>query len=262
MIIKTVYATKSSNINSWLLCHKMLIQRNKLTYMAKKKELLIVGTIPDTAGIGGVSIHVKRLMDFLDIRRIKYKFVDYKINSVGSILKAITHCDVLHLHISNPKALFVFTLWGRLIGKTVIVTLHGNYGRFVSLNKKLIQSVIKNASVPVVINENSFDACKKINKQTILLSAFIPPQKEENLNEEVQSVIADAKARGKQIVSTNAFNISYDKDGNETYGIGFLLDFFENSDFTFLFSDPTGNYRKQYSNDYKNTLFITQPHSK
>lgn len=227
------------------------------------RNLLIIGPLPEKHGIGGVTIHTQRLLDYLDANGFNYSFQDYGGTTVSGIIKRIAGSSIIHIHISNPVYQFLFTLCGRLMGEKVIVTLHGNYGRFNSWKNFLVRSAIRFATIPIVINEKSYSVCKNFNKKTVLIPAFIPPQKEETLQKEILDLIDRLKGQGKKIVSTNAYNISYDKEGHDTYGIDFLIDFFkESADKTLIVSDPSGNYRKRFEGVQTDSIFfIDYPHS-
>ena len=56
---------------------------------------------------------------------------------------------------------------------------------------------------------------------------------------------------------------SYTNDGEEIYGIDFLIDYFKEKENYFLcVSDPSSQYAMHFSGQaFKNVLFITEPHS-
>ena len=126
----------------------------------------------------------------------------------------------------------------------------------------LVMTSLKLATVPIVINERSYDACKTINKNTTLIPAFIPPQKEDILQKEIADLLNKLHSDGKKIISTNASNTSVDKYGKEIYGIDFLVQYFYNSQvFALVVSDPSGNYKKRYETLQSDTVFfIDYPH--
>lgn len=236
--------------------------------MSKNKAtgnpLLIIGPSLQKHGIGGVTIHVQRLRDYLERNSYEYVFVDYKSNHLFQMVKSVSHSKQIHIHISNPIYQFAMVLFCRLMGKKVIMTLHGNYGRFTKLKNWMVRSALKMATVPVIINEKSYEACKGFNKNTRLIPAFIPPQKEEFLQQEIIDLLKGLHENGKRIVSTNAYNISTDTEGNDTYGIDFLVDYFKYAtDSVLVVSDPSGNYHKRYTGldfDSNSVRFIDYPH--
>jgi len=182
----------------------------------------------------------------LERQNYGYTFVDYKSTVLYVLMKAILSCRVLHYHISNPILLLGLTLCGRLLGKRVILTLHGNYGRYGWIRNYLVRLSISIATVPIVINDLSYKRCRLFNKQTTLIPAFLPPQKEEVLQRKILELLQCIRSKGKQIISTNAYNISYDKKGNDTYGIDFLVSYFKDeADIVLVVSDPSGNYKKK-----------------
>ena len=210
-------------------------------------SLLVIGPDIQKFGMGGVTVHVQRLKEYLEKNGIEYEFKDYKSNSLWALMRIVSKYDIIHYHVSNPIYQFVLVLLSRLLGKRIVMTLHGNYGRFGKMKNWLVKSAISMADVPIVINRKSFDACNKINKQTCLIPAFIPPQKEEKLQKEVLEMFKHFRKEGKMIVSTNASNTAIDKQGNDIYGIGFLIQYFKDSaDAILVISDPSGNYQKRY----------------
>lgn len=226
-------------------------------------DLLIIGPSLQLHGIGGVTIHVQRLRDYLEINGIKYIFKDYRTNSLLKLLKAIKKADIIHYHISNPIYQFILVLSGSLMGKKTVVTLHGNYGRFGNLKNWLVRRTIKTATIPILINKKSYGICKQFNGNAKFISAFIPPQKEECLQKDILDIIEKLHNEKKKIISTNAYNVSIDKSGNDIYGIDFLVQFFkDNNDISLFVSDPSGNYHKLYSNLKSDSVFfIDYPHS-
>ena len=212
--------------------------------------------------MGGVTVHVQRLKEYLEKNGIEYEFKDYKSNSLWALMRIVSKYDIIHYHVSNPIYQFVLVLLSRLLGKRIVMTLHGNYGRFGKMKNWLVKSAISMADVPIVINRKSFDACNKINKQTCLIPAFIPPQKEEKLQKEVLEMFKHFRKEGKMIVSTNASNTAIDKQGNDIYGIGFLIQYFKDSaDAILVISDPSGNYQKRYEGlTFNSVFFIDYPH--
>lgn len=228
-------------------------------------KLLIIGPLPVNHGIGGVTVHVQRLLDFLDKNGFNYSFCDYgKVSFVG-LLKRVASATTIHLHISNPFFMFVITICCRLMSKKVILTIHGNYGRFTPIKNFLIRSAISMSTIPILINKKSYEICRRFNDKAVMIPAFIPPQKEEKLDDDILSLLKTLHEKGKIIVSTNAYNIAYDKEGNDIYGIDFLVRFFnESEDYAMVVSDPSGNYAKRYRRNglknEKNVIFIDFPH--
>lgn len=226
------------------------------------RPVLIVGPGLNRNGIGGVTIHVQRLMDFLSLNNFQYRFVDYKETQLFPLLFCINKFQIIHFHVSNPIYLFLLVLYAKIIQKYVVFTLHGNYGRFGWTKNLLTTLTVRLANIPIVINKQSFERCKVINKNTQFIPAFIPPQKEEQLQPEIIRLVTKWHQEGKRIVSTNASTVSFDKDGNEIYGIDFLVQYFNNDrNNILLVSDPSGNYKKRYLDlRCDSVFFIDYPH--
>ncbi len=210
-------------------------------------SFLIIGPDIKKRGVGGVAIHVERLRDYLDSHGVEYVFLDSRSNGVLSLFFEIAKHGVVHLHISNPLFQWVLVLYSRLIGRKVIMTLHGDYGRFGWLKNLLVRRAISLSSFPIVLNERSYEKCRGFNKNTQLIPAFIPPIKSEPLQDVIVSLLEGLHSDGKKVIATNASNYALDKDGNDIYGIEFLIrvvkDFHQ---MALVISDPSGTYKRVY----------------
>lgn len=227
------------------------------------KRLSIIGALPESSFIGGVTIHVQRLMHSLDARGIKYDFCDYKAFGVPmACLFILRHRGCVHIHVTNPILLLIFVVCCKFSFSRCIFTLHANYGRFTGFKKMCLTVALRLSDVPVLINEKTYEMYKKVNKNAMLIPAFIPPMAEQPLPDEVKRTVAMCKKSKRLIVSTNASKYAIDKNGKDIYGIDFLIDFFScHSDYILLISDPKGAYSNQFPKTTDNIVFISQPHS-
>lgn len=230
--------------------------------MRKNKKIAIIGTLPSTAGIGGVTIHTQRLLDFLNENNFNFKFIDYKKASLIQLIYSIATNRIVHFHITNPYAILLFSLIGKICFTKTILTLHGNFGRYNKVKNTLIKIALKLTDIPIIINKKSFNSCKAINSRCLLIPAFIPPIDSEPLDTETSGLLTELKNSGKILCSTNAYNIAYDKHGKDIYGIDFLIHEFRSlPDYILIISDPSGNYKKKYPNVPANVFFIDYPHN-
>lgn len=222
-------------------------------------KILIIGTIPATAGIGGVTIHVQRLLEWLDTRGINYALCDYKALSFKKQLSLIAQHQIVHLHVSHPMLRILYALFVKLLGKRLIFTIHGNLGRFNWIGNLLDKLSVKLSDVPITINQLSYRKALKWNKKALLISAFIPPIEDGYAPEWALQKIDNLREQGHRVFSTNASVCSFTPAGEEIYGIEFLLDFFSHRDEVLVISDPSGQYAKKHRGE--NLFIITEPHS-
>ena len=229
--------------------------------MCLQKNILIIGTLPETAGIGGVTIHTKRLLDFLRRNNFDFDFVDYKSVCILSLVKKIVLHKVVHFHITNPFVIAFLCVLAKISFTKVILTLHGNLGRYNWVKNSLINFVITLIDIPILINKESYRKGVILNRNSRYISAFIPPILTTELDDNIIELITNLENKGKMICSTNAYNISYDKKGRDIYGIDFLIrEFSLLSDYVLIISDPSGNYKKKYVEELSNVYFIDYPH--
>ncbi len=227
-------------------------------------KILIMGTMPSP--IGGVSIHVERLLKHLDYIKYPYNFIDIKRDRYPKVFLLFWKSKWIHLHTSNVYVRFFYTFLGKILRKSVIITIHGNLGRFNRFKNCLDNLAIFFATIPIVVNKDSLQKAKKINKRSILVTAFIPPFPKENIKPEIQETSFKFRNFYKNIFCTNAYNVSFDKNGHEIYQITSLIKIFnELKQQLLIISDPSGEYKKYVTKiNYEigtNIFFIDEPHS-
>ncbi|MFW5700193.1 MAG: hypothetical protein ACOCWM_00760 [Cyclobacteriaceae bacterium] len=228
----------------------------------KVDAILILGRIPPP--IGGVTIHVKRLLDAFSGTNIT-KFCSLSEISSFHFLKQFLQYRFIHLHTSNPAFRSFLCFFSMLLNKKLIITFHGNIGRYGAFKNILDKLSIWLCSKPILLNKESCRKALKLNSRSELLSAFIPPLKTHALPENHFKEIQALKSKGINIYCTNAFNVTFDKEGKEIYGITQLLKLFSRiPESRLVISDPSGQYKnyilKNYP-DFKSTpLWISEPH--
>lgn len=208
-----------------------------------KKKLLIIGTLPPP--VGGVTIYTLRLLSNLAKSDIAYEFIDVKRCTLKLIWGAFFRSHIIHIHTSNV----LFRLFGAVLfpvmGKQVFITYHGSINRYGRFKNFLDRLSVKAAKLPIVINGNSYAIAKKINKSTVIVSAFIPPDKIIDLNKESEDQIDLLKSKCTKLFCTNAYNVSYDKENNEIYQISGLVELFnKNPSLGLVISDPSAKYHE------------------
>lgn len=228
-----------------------------------RSKFLILGTLPPP--IGGVTIHVKRLLEFLHKNSICYSFLTLR-SPLKIILLTVLKYDVIHLHCSNVYFRCFLSIFCFLFQKKLIITFHGNIGRYNKFKNFLDCISIYFISVPIVLNNCSLKKALRVNKNARLISSFIPPQQNECLLESIHVQIDQLRQKYVLLCSTNAFAFSMDKDHNEIYGIIPLIKLFKmRPKDCLIVSDPSGQYSQYVKNEQidisSNVVFIPYPHS-
>jgi len=226
----------------------------------KQQNLLIIGTLPSSAGVGGVTVHVERILQYLDKQKYPYTLFDYKKESFHTVIRRIWQSKAVHIHVCNPYYMFLITLVCSLFNKKYFLTLHGKYTPEIQHPWAIIKYAIKHALVPIVLNKDSYEVCWKINSNTSLIPAFIPPQIKEVLEPEIIKLVEEIHKRGNMAVVTYGFDDNIDINGNEIYGINFLVSFFsEHPKYELIVVNPTGNYEKKYRKGVEHVHIIGHP---
>lgn len=224
-------------------------------------KLLIIGKIPPP--IGGVTIHVQRLLENLDKINYPYIFINLNFLNIPIITKQIIFSSKIHLHSSNTFFKLLITIICFFLNKKLIITNHGNLNRYGNLKDFLDKLSIKWCYTAIVLNDYSLYIAKKINKRTVKISSFLPPVKENLLEANIQADLLNIKMRYLKICCTNASGYHTDKNGNDIYGIEELIkEFNKLKDYALIISDPSGDYSSKFSNiANSNILFINEKHS-
>ncbi len=225
--------------------------------------LQIIGTMP--LPIGGVTRHIERLVFQLEKSNIEFSFFDYKRDSFFKGFYYFLQARFVHLHMSNVYGLLLISICGFLFRKRIIVTFHGNIGRFGGLRNLIEKIVLKIIQYPILLNKSSFKIAKSINTNAKLITAFIPPHKVGLLEDFVKAEIKIIKQSTTYLFCTNAFDKVSDKLNNEVYQITNLVKIFNNNpEYGLIISNPNGSYEKYFLNEglvlNKNIFLISTTH--
>ena len=215
--------------------------------------------------IGGVTIHVRRLLDHLANDGVNHTFEKISKASIPKVLLRIAIHRKFHLHTSNIYLMFLLTSWGRLCFRTPIITLHSDFARFSGVRGTLLKYSIKLAKYPIVLNNDSFKNAKQLNTSTQKIPAFINPLRIKNLSLNDLSILDSLKSGYKTVFYSSAYNVSINAKGEEVYGISHLVKLFvPRPESALIISDPSGNY-SNFLNELrisipKNVKLISHPH--
>lgn len=226
-------------------------------------HLLIYGTAPPP--IGGVSIYCKRLCEELDLRNVKYAFIDINKTSLLNIFISLTKYRYIHINTSNPLFRLYIVVLAKLLFKKVIITFHGDIGRFNAFKNFLDHCSLKLCTTPITINTGSYKKAIKLNPNSKISSAFFKPRKIGQLKEKHLLKIKKLKSTNTHLFCSNAYDVSFDKNGKETYQISNILNLFKPiQNKAFILSDPSSNYLKYLNSQNiiipKNVFVIDEAH--
>lgn len=236
------------------------------------KKLLIIGPAPHN--IGGVSIHIKRLVyllksdyeiDYVDEGHTRYDSI-YNIRSLNlfKYLKLIKKADVVHIHSGVNLLRFFHILVARLFfRKKTVVTIHRDIS--VENHLKLTRWFLSRCNCAILVNNKSYDLLYMPCKcRYMVLPAFIPPVPDEyqSLPDDVIAWINSHKLQNPQakFFVANAGELAF-RNGKDVYGLDFCIDAWrvmcskkEPNNFYLIFviaSDSTG-ILNQYQKDIDN----------
>jgi hypothetical protein len=222
-------------------------------------KLLVIGKLPPP--IGGVTIHVQRLLDHLETNEIDYSFYDLSKFSLISFINTVRKHKYAHLHSSSPKLKLLFSAICTIVRTKSMMTIHGNLGRFDRINNQIDRLAFTLCNYPIVLNKQSYAMAQKFNANTQLLSAYLSPVKKTELPAGIIEMLQKVRNTYRYVVATNAYAKVYDKNNDEIYGVDFLIDFFKTMPhYALIISDPSGDYNRSQLANFENIKIIGCPH--
>lgn len=223
-------------------------------------EILLIGTIP--MPIGGVTIYASRLTQRLEQSGLDFSFFDYRRDSAMLLAQFMWTSKLVHINASQPLFILMLVVLAKAMGKKVVLTYHGNIGRYGKIRNLFDRISLRMVDRPLVLNEESFLLAKSWNANTCLTTSFIGPSVNTPLQEDIARQLHVARESYDKIYATTAHNLAYDKNGQEIYGITRLCRIFGRLESAALVvADPSGTYRKELSEDADNVIWISEPHN-
>jgi glycosyltransferase involved in cell wall biosynthesis len=215
-------------------------------------KLLVIGRTIEGSGMGGVRIHVSRLLQLYDKFDMHYDFLDLDVKKkIYNICPSILKANIVYLHSASPILRCLISIFCLFTFKKLLIMVHGDLGRFNFFKNKLDFLSIKLCYKPLLINEKSFLKGLNLNKNSKLVSAYIPPIITIPLDKELTKRIEIERQKSKLIVVTNASHVNFDKFKKEIYGISALLKYFKSrKNIFFIVADPSGNYKKYIASNF------------
>ncbi len=203
--------------------------------VAKKKRLLIIGPAPHN-NVGGVSIHLRRLVsllkdaaliDYVDEGRIRWDGV-FNIRSLnlfkylGKILKS----NVVYINSSVFILRICNILASRLLFRKTIVTIHRDLT--IEKHKRITIAALKLCDDVIVVNDKTLDFLKKhINASKLhLIPAFLPPimDEEPEIPSHVKDWINNARKSENSILMISNASRLVMRNGEDLYGMDMCID--------------------------------------
>lgn len=230
--------------------------------MVCKNIPLIIGPLPPP--IGGVAVHVQRLISELNKQNYNFSFINSKELKFSILFRSLFIHKTIHLHSSNVYFQFFVSIFSFLFRKKLIITFHRDIFRYEHFHRILFLLNIILCDTPIVLNEKSYAFSLKFNSNTKYISSFIPPDLETEMS--LNKVPNFFNSRFEKYFCTNAFDFVFDSKGQEIYQITTLVDIFKNfPSYLLVISDPSGSYTNAIAKSLPqipdNIIFIPYPHS-
>lgn len=198
-----------------------------------KRNILLIGPAPQN--IGGISIHLRRLVgllkdeftfSYVDEGHKRYKGVfNLRSLNLAEYYRLLLRADIVHIH-SGVFILRCFHIINSLLfRKKTIVTVHRDPR--IEGHLSVTRRLLKHCDHAILVNREGYEALKTKGKcQYHLLPAFLPPlmESEKPLPEEITDWINNFRSSHDNpiICCSNAWNLVF-HNGEDLYGLDICI---------------------------------------
>ncbi len=188
----------------------------------------MAGPLPPPAG--GISIHIQRLAHLLQ-KDFSIDFIDeastvkpgiFHVRSLNpfAYINKVRSCQVFFIHSGSRILKKIHILAGRILGKKVIITLHGYGNRRAWPFRAIDKTFFQLAHKVILVNPGIAQRVQVPAEKTEVMHAFVPPvmESEPALPGHVQQLIQQAKNDGACIICANASRLDVN-NGEDLYGL-------------------------------------------
>jgi glycosyltransferase involved in cell wall biosynthesis len=200
-----------------------------------ERKVLIIGSAPNH--IGGVAIHIKRLIEYLsedfifdvidESKNITNDFFNIRSLNFITYFKKILNSNVVHIHSGVYFLRCFHFVISKLLFRKVIITIHHDpvvEGRLANHINRFIFPFCK---CVIFVNKEGFQSFNRRNNHSnyYMMPAFLPPdlRKEDKLPEELISWIDNKRKENCYILVSNAWKLVVSK-GVDLYGLDMCID--------------------------------------
>lgn len=199
-----------------------------------RKKVLIIG--PSPQNIGGIAIHIKRLIfllssdylfDIIDEGHIRYPDT-FNLRSLNlfTYFSKIIKADIIHIHSGIWMVrCFHILICKILFRKKVIVTIHRD--PTIEPHANLTKRLLSHCDYAILVNKEGFDSMHtKSRCKYVLLPAFLPPdlEGEPSLPKEINQWIECARQNPNSfLLCSNAWNLVL-HEGVDLYGLDICIE--------------------------------------
>ena len=209
----------------------------------KKVKIAIIGPYPPP--YGGISIHIKRIQNYLEKNYIEYiiyneiRIIEYEniinVKPISSYKKFFFRIpflkyDIFHFHSTNLKIHMLLGCY-RFFGKKIILTIHGEswYNQLVKLNlvyHYLILLSLRNIDKIICVNSRIKEGLLDLgfnSKKIEVIPAFMPPTPDEIDIKRLPDFFHKIRRKRKFLITANASIIAF-YNNEDLYGIDLSIE--------------------------------------
>jgi glycosyltransferase involved in cell wall biosynthesis len=226
------------------------------------KKILFIGKLPPP--IGGVTVYNEKIIKALQEKEFENYIIQPSISFINYIPTYLKN-KLVHLSLSNSYLKLFLVIISKLLGKKIVTTLHGSFGRFSKFRNYIELLVIRISDKTLILNEKSYKRLKEY-KQKLVMSSTNFDIMEEVLSPDIINLMEKSRSEYSKVFCTNSWKLTFDKNGDEIYSISKLVNIFKDlPEYMLIVSDPSGTNKDYIENKLKlsptkNVNFINIDH--
>lgn len=202
-----------------------------------EKNVIIVGAVPPP--VGGVTIHVSRLVFGLKSLGYDFEFIDFRIRNkdnkidlkryIGNVIRVMKsrNTNVIHYQLNNLAELTLLVMISVFIKSRIITTVHSFRPEVMSdINSFLFKCLTKTRTEFIAPSETTKETLvsKGVKAENIkVINTFLPPSKSE-INKELPMEVMEFLNEKKNIIAANAYKLYRDNLGTDVYGLDMCIE--------------------------------------
>ncbi len=204
---------------------------------------MIVQVGPYPPPLGGISVYIKRMKEYLDLRKIKNEVWNVSSKTLFSIKKITNIRDInlkyvplyylfsnktkiIHYSISGKKSKYFIGAFNRTIfrNRKKILTIHGDCTYLYNDNNKIMTQCLNSFNVIICVKhgDKEFLENKGIKSDIFEIPAYVNPIEKEQDRKNIPKEVWNFIDKSKFVIAANGCMRFYKE--KDLYGIDMLID--------------------------------------
>lgn len=202
-----------------------------------KSNLIVIGAVPPP--IGGVTIHVLRLVSGLKSLGYDFEFIDFRMRNknnkidlkryIVNVIRVMNsrNTNVIHYQLNNLLELTLLVIISVFIKSRIITTVHSFRPEVMNGTNRFLFGCLTKTRIEFIAPSETTKGTlisKGVKAENIkVINTFLPPSKSE-INDTLPFEVMEFINSKKNIVVANAYKLYRDNLGTDVYGLDMCIE--------------------------------------